>query len=104
MTEEWRCAGCGKTSPDRRRCCECPTGVVFNNRTSAWKIEQPEMSPERHALLWAFDRLTTDNLTAKEIKKTADEIGNVLRGRASVAATYIPMEWTDAGKIEKQST
>lgn len=25
---DWRCAGCGKPSPDRIRVCDCPTAVV----------------------------------------------------------------------------
>lgn len=39
----------------------------------------------RNALMWAFDRLTTDGLTPKEIRTTAREIGNVLMGRPSPA-------------------
>lgn len=58
------------------------------------------MSPERHALLWAFDRLTADNLTPAEIKRTADEIGKVLTNKPSMAATYIPDDWTDSGTLE----
>ena len=37
MAEDWKCAGCGKASPDRRRTCECATSVVRRAGMSAWK-------------------------------------------------------------------
>lgn len=37
---DWKCAGCGKQSPDRRRSCGCPTNVVISDGGgSAWKID-----------------------------------------------------------------
>lgn len=42
----------------------------------------------RNALLWSLDRLTVDGgMTAKEQKDMADQIGRVLRGLPSRAAT-----------------
>ena len=45
----------------------------------------------RNAILMGIDpnrsiRLSTDHLTQKEIKRTADELGNVILGRPSLAA------------------
>jgi hypothetical protein len=36
---QWRCAGCGKQSPDRSRSCDCPTNVVLRGREQAWKVD-----------------------------------------------------------------
>ena len=36
---DWKCSGCGKPTPDRIRCCECPTNCVSGSQGSAWKIE-----------------------------------------------------------------
>lgn len=53
----------------------------------------------RNTLMWAYDRLTVDGLTPKEIRDTHREIGNVLLGRSSKAATYVPREWSGSAKI-----
>jgi hypothetical protein len=54
----------------------------------------------RNALLWAFDRLSIDGgMTVKEQKRTMLEIGNVLRGRPSVAANYRPNDWDDSALL-----
>ena len=41
MTDDWKCAGCAKPSPNRRRICDCPTNVVTSTENgkhvSAWK-------------------------------------------------------------------
>ncbi len=58
------------------------------------------LSPERRTLLWVFDRLTTDNLTPKEIKMTADEVGKVLLGKQSHASAYEPNYWNDSAKLK----
>lgn len=36
---DWKCSGCGAPTPDRVRCCECPTSCVSREGESAWKIE-----------------------------------------------------------------
>lgn len=43
----------------------------------------------RNALMWAFDRLTTDGITPNEIRTTVREIGNVLMGRPSSAGRHV---------------
>ncbi len=48
------------------------------------------ITPERRALMWVYDRLSVDGLTAKEIAKTHREIGNVILGRKSPASDYDP--------------
>lgn len=53
----------------------------------------------RNALMWAYDRLTADNPTPKEIRATYHEIGNVLMGRMSRASAYVPNEWDDSAKL-----
>lgn len=57
------------------------------------------MTAEMRALLWAFDRLSVDNPTRKEIKDTVREIGKVILGRDSVAARYQPNDWDDSAKL-----
>lgn len=63
--------------------------------------DQAESVKYRKALLWAFDRLTTSNLTQKEILTTAREIGKVLSGRPSPAAEYEPNEWDESAKLSQ---
>lgn len=36
--QEWKCAGCGATSPSREQSCDCPTSVVTRGHEQAWKI------------------------------------------------------------------
>ena len=67
MTEEWRCAGCGKISADRLRVCECITGVVFNGQTFARKIEPPDEIEA--ALRAAFPHFQNDEPIAPEAIK-----------------------------------
>lgn len=98
--QDWRCAGCGKPSSDRVRNCDCVTSVVFKEGGgSEWKKEPPEMTPERHALLWVFDRLSADNLSKREIAETARQIGQVLLGKECTAATYLPNDWDDSHRL-----
>ena len=60
----------------------------------------PENSAYRNALMWAFDRLSVDDgMTLKEQKRTMAEIGKVLTGRPSPAATYEPPEWGDSARL-----
>lgn len=59
------------------------------------------MSPELRALMWTFDRLMVDNLTDKERRKTAREIGKVILGQPSRASTYEPNGWDDSVKLLK---
>ena len=57
----------------------------------------PEKTAYRNALLWAFDRLSvTGGMPLKEQRYTMQQIGNVLRGIPSPAATYEPNEWDDS--------
>jgi hypothetical protein len=62
---------------------------------------QPELlAAYRNALMWAFDRLGVDGgMTAKEQLHTMREIGKVLCGRASPAATYKPNDWDSSAAI-----
>jgi hypothetical protein len=54
----------------------------------------------RNALLWAFDRLSvTGGMNPDEQRRTMKEIGNVLTGRPSPAATYQPNDWDDSVKL-----
>jgi hypothetical protein len=53
----------------------------------------------RNAILWAIDRLTSDDLTQKEIKKTADELGKTILGKPSQASTYVPNDWDSSAKL-----
>lgn len=54
----------------------------------------------RNALMWAFDRLSIDGgMTVREQRRTMNEIGNVLRGRPSPAATYVPNDWDDSATL-----
>jgi len=57
------------------------------------------MTREFHALLWAFDRLNADCNDEKTNKRTAKEIGNVLLGKPSPAATYVPDQFQDSSKL-----
>jgi hypothetical protein len=63
----------------------------------------PEASPTRptiNVLLWAFDRLSVDGgMTAKEQLHTMREIGKVLCGRPSPAATYTPNDWDESARL-----
>lgn len=42
---DWMCAGCGKPSPNKARCCDCLTSVVFCKGENAWKTE-PGSGPD----------------------------------------------------------
>lgn len=54
----------------------------------------------QNALMWAFDRLSIDGgMNVKEQHRTMREIGNVLRGRPSLAATYRPNDWDDSARL-----
>lgn len=54
----------------------------------------------RNALLWAFDRLSvTGGMNADEQRRTMKEIGNVLSGRSSPAATYRPNDWDESAAL-----
>ena len=54
----------------------------------------------RNALLWAFDRLSIDGgMSVREQRHTMREIGNVLRGRPSPAATYKPNDWDSSADL-----
>lgn len=56
------------------------------------------------ALLWAFDRLSvTGGMNPAEQRRTMKEIGNVLTGRPSPAATYRPNDWDDSAKLSTVS-
>jgi hypothetical protein len=55
----------------------------------------------RNALMWAFDRLGVDGgMTAREQLHTMREIGKVLCGRPSPAATYEPNDWDDSAALK----
>lgn len=59
----------------------------------------------RNALMWAFDRLSIDGgMTVKEQHRTMRELGNVLCGRRSHAATYQPDDWSDSAKLSAASS
>jgi hypothetical protein len=56
----------------------------------------------RNALLWAFDRLSvTGGMNAAEQRRTMKEIGNVLTGRPSPAATYRPNDWDESAALSR---
>lgn len=54
----------------------------------------------RNALMWAFDRLSIDDMTKREQQNTMLEIGNVLTGKLSPATTYVPNDWDDSAKLD----
>ena len=58
----------------------------------------------RNALLWAFDRLSVDDMTKRERQQTMLGIGNVLTGKPSPAATYVPNEWDNSVNVLKSET
>lgn len=63
----------------------------------------PSLEAEyRNALLWAFDRLSvTGGMNAAEQRRTMKEIGNVLSGRSSLAATYQPNDWDESAALSR---
>jgi hypothetical protein len=63
----------------------------------------PSLETEyRNALLWAFDRLSvTGGMNAPEQRRTMKEIGNVLSGRSSPAATYRPNDWDESAALSR---
>ncbi|MCW2228067.1 hypothetical protein M2238_002192 [Bradyrhizobium elkanii] len=37
---DWKCSGCGVPTPNRVRCCNCPTNCISDGQgNGAWKIE-----------------------------------------------------------------
>jgi hypothetical protein len=59
----------------------------------------------RNALMWAFDRLGVDDgMSPKEQIYTMREIGKVLCGRPSPAASYEPNDWDDSAKLISPTT
>lgn len=76
-------------SPERTQ------GPVFKDGPS-------EKLAYRNALMWAFDRLSVDGgMTANEQRRTMTEIGKVLTGRPSPAATYEPNDWDSSANLVK---
>jgi hypothetical protein len=64
------------------------------------KDEREKCDSYRNALLWAFDRLSvTGGLDVDTQRRTMREIGNVLTGRTSPAATYQPNDDDDSVKL-----
>ena len=63
-----------------------------------------ERDKDRNALLWAFDRLSVDDMTKRERQQTMLGIGNVLTGKPSPAATYVPNEWADSINVLRTKT
>ena len=61
-------------------------------RAPAEALAVPEVAALRSALMWAYDRFMTDNLTDRERNATGAEIIKVLLGQASVAAQFRPTE------------
>lgn len=58
----------------------------------------------RSALMWAFDRLSvTGGMTPREQRYTMEQIGNVLTGRPSPAASYEPNDWDDSALPRPQN-
>jgi hypothetical protein len=54
----------------------------------------------KRALMWAFDRLSTDSgMDKREQRTTAREIGKVLLGQPSQATRYRPNEDDDSVKL-----
>lgn len=53
----------------------------------------------RNALMWAVDYFSVDGMTEKERVHGVKELGKVLLGRQSRAATYEPDEWSDSVKL-----
>ena len=68
-----------------------------------WAVKCREAMAERdkyrNALMWSFDRLSIDDMTKREQQHTMLEIGNVLIGKPSPAATYIPNDWDDSVNV-----
>lgn len=52
---EWRCAGCGCLSINRKRSCSCPTSIVRRGNESAWKLTEGDDGSARVAE-WMIDR------------------------------------------------
>lgn len=84
---------------------EKPYGEVLDEMDHQAKYQSateptPEKIAYRNALFWAFDRLSvTGGMTAQEQRYTMQQIGNVLTGRASCAATYEPHEWDASAQL-----
>jgi hypothetical protein len=55
----------------------------------------------RNALMWVFDRLSIDGgMSPREQIHTMREIGKVLCGRPSPAATYKPNDWDSSAALK----
>lgn len=66
---------------------------------------EAEIARLRAALLRAFDRLSVDDgMTKREQQHTMLEIGNVLTGKPSPAASYDPNDWADSVNLLKSKT
>ncbi len=58
----------------------------------------------RNALMWVFDRLSVidvGGMTVKEQRATQREVGRVLLGNPSRAATHEPNEWDDSARLAR---
>ena len=62
-------------------------------------MPRPGPSKYERAVMWAFDRLSVDNLTAREIAETRRQLGMVLLGRECAAVRYEPNEWDDSARL-----
>jgi len=51
VSEPWKCIGCGKPSPERKRVCECPSSIVHyrdaaGKTVTGWKVDQTYLPAE----------------------------------------------------------
>ena len=61
MSDEWKCSGCGVLSPDRVRCCECPTGVLYRCEGGRMTHEVKVASVEDRTALSRLRKAIIDN-------------------------------------------
>jgi hypothetical protein len=80
--------------------CEEAADEIARLRAAALSSPPPVRDALRKALMWAFDRLSVDGgMNAPEQRHTMREIGKVLCGRPSPAASYKPNEWDDSAAL-----
>lgn len=53
--EEWVCCGCGAPSPELKRVCDCPTGLLYD-RNNVGKTIRAKEDPEEPSPLWTTER------------------------------------------------
>lgn len=59
----------------------------------------PDLIKYRNAILWAVDYFGVDGMSRKERAHGVQQLADVLLGKETRIATYIPNDWDDSARL-----